>query len=281
MTGVEDEFQSGTAEAGSSRTNAFVVDLEGFEGPIDVLLALARDQKVDLKQISILALANQYLAFIANLRRTNLELAADYLVMAAWLAYLKSRLLLPDLTEEGEPTAEEMALALQFQLQRLEAMRQAGARLMARPLLGRDVFQRGQPERFPTVATEVFELALYDLLKAYGEHRHRKDASTLTIEAQDLYTVEDALKRLRRMLLTTKDWESLWRFLPPALRGGLFTRSALASTLAATLELAREGMLSLRQSNVFGPIYVRPTAERAPGPVPVGGAGPVEGSGNT
>jgi segregation and condensation protein A len=255
----------------------FVVDLEGFEGPVDVLLALAREQKVDLKQISILALADQYLAFIADLSRANLEVAADYLVMAAWLAYLKSRLLLPDLGAEGEPTAEELAEALQFQLRRLEAMQRAGAALMARALLGRDVFARGRPEEFPAIVSEVFELTLYDFLKAYAEHRRRKDAGTLTIAAEDIYTVEEALKRLRRMLLATKDWESLWRFLPPALRGGFYARSALASTFAATLELARQGMLNLRQSGAFGPIYVRPAAGRTPGPVAVAGETAGEG----
>ena len=249
---------------------AFIVDVGGFEGPIDVLLALAREQKVDLAQISILKLADQYLAFIADVRKANLELAADYLVMAAWLAYLKSRLLLPDSGFDEEPTGEQLAAALAFQLRRLEAMQEAGARLMARARKGRDFFGRGAPEHFPIITTEVYQDTLYDFLKAYAEHKRRRDSSTLTIEAYELYTVEDALRRIRNMLGGSFEWESLWRFLPPDMGDGIVARSALASTLTACLELAREGKISVRQTGVFGPIYVRALPE-GPG---AGGAGP-------
>ncbi len=235
----------------------FRVDVEGYEGPIDVLLTLARDQKVDLTQISILELANQYLAFVTEARRTNLELAADYLVMAAWLAYLKSRLLIPDLGGEDEPTGEEMAAALAFHLRRLESMQTAGARLLARPRLGRDFLARGSPEPMVGVIKTVLDASLYDLLKGYGEMTRRAAGDTLRIEAWSLYSVDDALARLRRLLGAAPDWQSLWRFLPEGLGEGLETRSALASTFAACLEMAREGRLRIRQSGAFGPIYLR------------------------
>ena len=237
---------------------AFVVDLDGYEGPIDVLLTLAREHKLDLTRISILALADQYLAFIATVRRTNLELAADYLVMAAWLAYLKSRLLLPDLGEEDEPTGEEMAAALAFQLQRLEAMQDAGQKLMARNRLGQDFFPRGAPETFRALINPVLEVTLFDLLKAYGDQRRRIEGSTLHIESFEIYTVEDALRRLKSLVGSTPDWESLWQFLPEGVLEGLVQRSAIASTFAASLELAREGKIKLRQSGPFGPIYLKP-----------------------
>jgi segregation and condensation protein A len=245
----------------------FVVDIDGFEGPIDVLLALAREQKVDLKQISILQLADQYLAFVAAARRANLELAADYLVMAAWLAYLKSRLLLPEQGGEEEPTGEEMAAALAFHLQRLEAMREAGARLMARPKLGQDFFARGAPERFAAIESTVIQVSLYDLLRAYADQRRRKSSEVLHIEPFEIFTVEDALQRLRGMLGDIPDWASLWRFLPVGLVGNLIVRSAVASTFAASLELAREGRVRIRQDNPFGPIFLR-AAAASPGVTP-------------
>jgi segregation and condensation protein A len=238
-----------------------VVDLEGYEGPIDMLLALAREQKVDLTRISILQLADQYLAFITAARRLRLEIAADYLVMAAWLAYLKSRLLLPEPAPEDEPSGEELAAALTHQLLRLEAMQQAGARLMARPLLGRDVFGRGAPEGLPRVLKPVYEATLYELLRAYGDQRQRKEGSVLHIEAPELYSMDDALTRLSRILGRVPDWRSLMSFLPPGLRGGIVERSAVAATFAASLELARAGKLQFRQDSVFGPIYVRSLPE--------------------
>ncbi len=238
--------------------NSFVVDLEGFEGPIDVLLQLARDQKVDLVHISILELADQYLGFVAEARRHNLELAADYLVMAAWLAFLKSRLLLPDLSSEEEPTGEEMAAALQYQLRRLQAMQNAGQQLMERPRLGQDFLGRGEPERFKPREVEILDATLYDLLKAYADQHVRKNAhAPMHIEAFEIYTVEDALQRLRRLVGATPDWHDLWTFLPEGLKGRLLTRSAVASTFAASLEMAKEGRVVIRQSSTFGPIYLQ------------------------
>jgi len=259
-----DTFKDG-ADPGDLPIGApFVVDLDGFEGPIDVLLSLAREHKLDLTRISILALADQYLEFVAKIRRTNLELAADYLVMAAWLAYLKSRLLLPDLGGEDEPSGEEMAAALAFQLQRLEAMQNAGQRLMARSRLGRDFFPRGAPETFRALVNPILEVTLYDLLKAYGDQQRRGPGGPLHIEPFDIYTVEDALQRLRRLLGSTPDWESLWRFLPEGALDGLVARSAIASTFAASLELAREGKVKLRQHDAFGPIYLKSTHRDGP-----------------
>ena len=249
------EGMDDTRSAGG--VGAFVVDIDGFEGPIDVLLALARDQKVDLKQISILQLADQYLEFVTRARQVNIELAADYLVMAAWLAYLKSRLLIPNLGGEDEPTGEEMAAALAFQLQRLEAMQEAGARLMARPALGQDVFARGMPEKPDEEVQTIFEVTLYDLLKAYGDQRKRTDEGLLQIEPWGIYAVEDALERLRHLVGRTPDWENLIAFLPSGLSNPMLARSALASTFAASLELVRDGRLHIRQMGTFGPIYLR------------------------
>ena len=234
-----------------------VVDLEGYEGPIDVLLSLAREQKVDITKISILKLADQYLAFITAARRLSLEIAADYLVMAAWLAYLKSRLLLPQPAEAEEPSGEEMAAALAHQLLRLEAMQKMGQQLFARDLLGRDVFNRGAPEGLPRVLVPVYEATLYELLKAYGDERSRKEAGVLHIEAAELYSMDDALQRLSRLLGRMPDWRTLVSFLPPGVMSGLVQRSAVASTFAATLELVRSGKLQLHQDVAFGPIFLR------------------------
>ncbi len=238
-----------------------ILDLDGFEGPLDVLLVLARKQKVDLTKISILQLADQYLAFIGQARQIPLEIAAEYLVMAAWLAYLKSRLLLPDVPGDEEPSAEEMAAALKHQLRRLEAMRDAAARLMARPLLGRDIFPRGAPEGVKVIKSSVFEVSLFELLAAYAGQQARTQADRLTIEALTLYTIDDALKRLSDILGTMIDWEALMNYLPAGLGDGLIKRSAVASTFAASLELVRVGKLQLRQLEPFGPIYVRRSAK--------------------
>jgi segregation and condensation protein A len=235
----------------------FVVDLAGFEGPLDVLLELARRQKVDLTRISILALADQYLAFIAELRTVRLDIAADYLVMAAWLAYLKSRLLLPP-EEQEEPSAEEMAEALAFRLQRLEAMRGAAERLVALPRLGQDVFARGAPEGVPIEKSVRFEATLFELLSAYAEQKRRREVhEVLRIRPPRVITIEESLMRLRRLVPDVPEWEALWRFLPATLVDAQLTRSAVASTLVAGLELARQGSLQLRQLAPFGPIYVR------------------------
>lgn len=251
------EFEPNTEDA-PKVVQSFVVDLNGYEGPIDVLLQLARDQKVDLVHLSILELADQYLAFVAEARRRNLELAADYLVMAAWLAYLKSRLLLPDMSSEEEPTGEEMANALQYQLRRLEAMQNAGQELMERPRLGQAFFKRGLPERFKPREIEVLDATLYDLLRAYADqHRRKRAHAPMHIEPFEIFTVEDALQRLRRLLGKTPEWQNLWKFLPENLKSGILTRSAVASTFSASLEMAKEGKVSIRQTSTFGPIFLQ------------------------
>jgi segregation and condensation protein A len=233
-----------------------VLALDGYEGPIDLLLALAREQKVDLAKISILALADQYLDFIARQRQLRLEIAADYLVMAAWLAYLKSRLLLPQPPEDDKPSATELAAVLEHRLRLLAAMQTAGGRLMSRPRLGHDVFPRGTPEGLP-VTVPLYELGLYELLRAYGENRRRTVETVLAIEPSAFHSVDEALQRLSCVLGNVPDWRELTSFLPEELRGELFLRSALAATFTATLEFARRGQLELRQNRTFGPIYLR------------------------
>lgn len=234
----------------------FRLDLEGYEGPIDALLQLARDQKVDLVNISILALADQYLEFVRRARKLRLELAADYLVMAAWLAYLKSRLLLPEVAEDDEPSGAEMAAALKFQLQRLQAMQDAGAKILALPRMGHDFFSRGEPTPLKVVNEPVYEAKLYDLLQAYGRNKVRADVSRLRIIPMELYSVDEAIERLRSLLGGAPGWHALSSFLPTDLQDGLLRRSAVASTFSASLELCKEGKINIRQEGTFGPIYV-------------------------
>ncbi|MFV3075736.1 segregation and condensation protein A [Niveispirillum fermenti] len=238
--------------------DALLLDIDGFEGPIDLLLTLAREQKVDLTRVSIQQLAEQFLAFVAEARRMRLELAADYLVMAAWLAYLKSRLLLPDPQPE-EPSAEMLAAALTLRLQRLEAMQGAAARLLAQPRLGRDRFGRGAPEDLPIFARHRHDLSLYDLLKAYGDISGRQARqSPFTIPVTDLYSIEEAVARLEAMLGRIPDWSFLSTLLPAGWRGdGVKARSLLASSFVAALELAKAGRLELRQDMAFAPIQLR------------------------
>ena len=241
-----------------------VVALEGYEGPLDLLLALARTQKVDLKQISILQLVEQYLAFVAEMRKVRLEIAADYLVMAAWLAYLKSRLLLPEPPPDDEPSGEEMAARLALQLQKLEAMREAGARIMARDRLGRDVFNRGQPEGVVVVARPIYDVTLFQLLKAYSDHKARSNAiAALEVKRPILHTIDEALRRLERMLGSLPDWATLEAFLPHGVTDSFQRRAAVASTFIASLEMARQGKLQLRQADAFAPIFIKgtPTSE--------------------
>jgi len=237
---------------------AMIVDLDGFEGPLDVLLAMARLQKVDLMSISILQLAEQYLVFIESAHNLRLEIAADYLVMAAWLAYLKSRLLLPPEPGEEGPTAAEMAALLAFRLQRLEAMRAAAVRLMGRDRLGRDVFARGMPEGVRVVTRSTYVATFYELLKAYSDGRTRTIVSKpMHIARPAVYSIEDALVRLRRMLGFVPEWAELERFLPENLLQGGSLRSAVASTFVAMLEMVRVGQAEMQQSEAFGPIFVR------------------------
>lgn len=236
---------------------ALVVDIDGYEGPLDLLLVLARSQKVDLTRISILQLAEQYLAFIAQARRLSIEVAADYLVMAAWLAYLKSRLLLPEVEDEDVPTGPELAAHLSFQLQRLRAMREAGVRIMDRDRLGRDVIQRGQPEGVRIIRNSIYEVSVFEFLRAYAGHRARAANEPLSIAARELYSVEQAHERLRRVLGDLPGWERLETFLPPEIKGSVLYRSAVSAMLGAGLEMAKEGQVELRQAQTFGPIYMR------------------------
>lgn len=231
------------------------LDLDGWEGPLDLLLSLARAQKVDLAKISILALTEQYLSFIDNAKALKLEIAADYLVMAAWLAYLKSCLLLPK-DPEVEPSPEEMAMRLQLRLQRLQAMREAGARLMARDRLGRDVFGRGAPEGLKVVRKAAWDANIYDLISAYGAVRARAEPPVHIVQRRPVMTLEQAIERVSRMIGALIDWTSLEAFIPVEAQGD-YRRSALASSFLAALELAKQGRLSLAQEAPFAPLLVR------------------------
>ncbi len=231
------------------------IDIDGWEGPLDLLLTLARAQKVDLKQISILALVEQYLAFIAEARALKLELAADYLVMAAWLAYLKSALLLPR-DPEVEPSPEELALRLQLRLQRLDAMREAGARLMARDRLGRDVFARGEPDGLRVVKTPLWEANLYELIAAYGAVKARGIPAIHIVQRRAVMTLEAAIELVSRMIGVSLEWASLESFLPADMEPD-YRRSAVASSFVAALELAKQGRLALAQEEAFAPLMVR------------------------
>ena len=241
-----------------SAGETLVVDVEGFEGPLDLLLALARTQKVDLARISVLALAQQYLDFITEARRLRLEIAADYLVMAAWLAFLKSKLLLPaEQDEDGEPTGEELAQLLAFRLKRLDAMREAAAQLMTRKRLGRDVFARGMPEPLRISRKSTYQADLYDLLKAYAQQRQRTAVRTWQVRQRTVWSLKEAREELERLLGMSCDWAPLDRLLAEFLVGPELRRTALASGFTATLEMTREGALEIRQAKLFAPLLVR------------------------
>lgn len=246
------------AEARGLTEESLVVDLAGFEGPLDLLLHLARTQKVDLTRISVLALAEQYLVFIEQARKIRIELAADYLVMAAWLAYLKSRLLIPKQAKDDGPSGEEMAASLAFRLKRLEAMRDAATRLINRNRLGRDVFARGMPEHIPTERRSSFEASLYDLLNAYSSLRQRHAVTQVTIEKRTVWSLSDAREILSLLVGGfDDDWAALDSFILRYLKDPAQRNTAIASAFAATLELVREGRLELRQDGAFQPIYLR------------------------
>lgn len=234
-----------------------VVDVAGFEGPLDLLLHLARTQKVDLARISILALAEQYLAFVEKVRALRLELAADYLVMAAWLAFLKSKLLIPKQPGEEGESGEEMAAVLQFRLRRLEAMRDAAARLVNRNRLGRDVFQRGMPEMVIVEKRNQYSATLYDLLTAYAGQRQRQAISNVRIAKRGVWSLKEARTILARLIGMSADWTALDSFLIEYLASPEEKRTAIASSFAATLELVREGSMEMRQDEVFAPLYLR------------------------
>jgi segregation and condensation protein A len=251
------QFEADLTAERAETEPALVVDVEGFEGPLDLLLTLARQQKVDLARISILALANQYLSFIEEARRLRLELAADYLVMAAWLAYLKSRMLLPDAHAPEGGSAEDMATALAYRLKRLEAFRDVAARLLARPQLQRDIFQRGDPEPIAEIKRPQYSATLYDLLTAYTVQRQKKMLGTVRLPQRAVWTLAEARVALQRLIGVSEDWSRLDEFLldyvvEPAMRS-----TALASSLAATLEMVKEGSIEVHQHAAFAPIYLR------------------------
>lgn len=246
------------AQSEAAEGSALIVDVGGFEGPLDLLLELARHHKVDLKQISILALAEQYLGFIENARKLQLELAADYLVMAAWLAYLKSRMLIPAPEGSTEAEPEDMAARLAFRLQRLQAMRDAGAKLMARNLLGRDVFARGAPEPLVFDKRREYGDTIIDLLKAYAERRQKKmTRQTYNIRKLPTWSIKEARGALERLVGSMSDWAPFDSWLADYLAEPGMRRSVTASSFTASLELAREGILDLRQDGPFRPIFMR------------------------
>jgi segregation and condensation protein A len=248
---TDDEFE----ERPVRQSDELTLALDGWEGPLDLLLNLARAQKVDLTQISILQLVEQYLSYLAEARALKLEIAADYLVMAAWLAYLKSCLLLPK-DPEQDPSPEEIALRLQMRLQRLDAMREAGARLLGRDRIGRDVFLRGAPEGLRLIRKASWQVRDFDLFAAYGVVRARTQPAMHVVHARAVMTLEEALDRLGRMIGQALDWTFLESFLP-ATRDPQFRKSALASSFLAILELAKRGRLEFIQDGAFAPIQVK------------------------
>jgi segregation and condensation protein A len=254
---MPDDFFDPSSVADRLAAEALVVEVGGFEGPLDLLLSLARGQKVDLRRISILVLAEQYLGFVSETRKLRIELAADYLVMAAWLAFLKSRLLLPPDPQEEGPSADELAAHLAFQLERLEAMRAVAARLMGRDQLGRDVFARGKAEAVERKVRVEHGASLIDLMRAYARIKTRDDFQPLHLTRGPVYTMEQALERMRALVGTATDWVTLSAWLPddwagePARR-----RSATAASFAAALELVKAGRLAMRQDAPFQPVYL-------------------------
>ncbi len=248
-----DDFEETVAHG----DECLVVDVAGFEGPLDLLLELARDQKVDLSRISILALADQYLAFIEAARRLRLELAADYLVMAAWLAYLKSRLLLPAEAADDEPSGEELALVLARRLKHLEAIREAGRRLMSFSRLGIDVFPRGMAEPLSVNTHVVWDASLYDLLSAYAALRLRGMVTSVKIAERHVFSLQEARDRLMRLVGSSGQWEMLDSYFMEFLVQPELRATARASAFSASLELVREGQVELMQSQHFAPLYVR------------------------
>ncbi|EEE38337.1 ScpA/B protein [Rhodobacteraceae bacterium KLH11] len=241
---------------------ALIVDVDGFEGPLDVLLTLSRTQKVDLRKISVLALAQQYLTFVEKARQLRIELAADYLVMAAWLAFLKSRLLLPPDPDDEGPSGEELAAHLAFQLERLQAMRDAAARLMARDQLGRDFFKRGQGEDITRLRTVTYSATLLDLMQGYARIRTRDEFRPFVMDRDAVFTMEQALERMRPLIGFAGAWTDMETYLPDGWDGDpVRRRSATAATFAASLELVKEGHMEMRQSETFAPIHLRKRTE--------------------
>lgn len=247
-------------EPGSERATTdplLVVDVDGFEGPLDLLLTLARNQKVDLARISILALVEQYLQFVTEARKMRLELAADYLVMAAWLAYLKSRLLLPEQKDDEEPTGEELAAALAFRLKRLEAMRGCADRLMARNRLGRDIFARGAPETMSVEQKSIWSATIYELLTAYATQRQRQSVTSVRVLRRTVWSLQEARELLVRMIGRLGEWAPITSYLQDYMYDDENWATVVASTFSASLEMVREGQIELRQSSPFAPVYIR------------------------
>jgi segregation and condensation protein A len=246
------------AAGGQAFDEALIIDVDGYEGPLDLLLSLSRRQKVDLMRISVLQLAEQYLIFVERARALRLELAADYLVMAAWLAYLKSRLLLPPDPSDDGPSAQDLAAHLAYQLERLSAMREAGARLMARDQKGRDFFARGAPETVTRLAHKRYDTTLLDLMRAYARIKTRDEFRPYAFDRIDVFTMEEALDRLRAMIGFGGDWADLTSYLPKGWDASpTRRRAALAAHFAAVLEMAKQGQVSLRQAQVFDPIHIK------------------------
>lgn len=253
-----DEGQEKLSVADRLLAESLIVDVDGFEGPLDLLLTLSRTQKVDLRKISVLQLAEQYLIFVNKASALRIELAADYLVMAAWLAYLKSRLLLPPDPSEAGPSAEDLAAHLAFQLERLQAMREAAAQLMARDQKGRDFFARGLPEDVTRRKKISYSATLMDLMQAYARIRTRDDFRPFVMDRNNVFTMEEALERLRGLLGYAGQWTDLTSWLPPGWENNpQRRRSATAAHFAAILELAKAGQLEVRQGETFAPIQVR------------------------
>ncbi|CUH89033.1 Segregation and condensation protein A [Phaeobacter sp. CECT 5382] len=241
---------------------ALIVDVDGYEGPLDLLLTLSRTQKVDLRRISVLELARQYLSFVERAKELRLELAADYLVMAAWLAYLKSRLLLPPDPSEDGPSGEELAAHLAFQLERLQAMRDAAARLMGRDQRGRNFFARGQNEGIQRIRTVTYSANLLDLMQGYARIRTKDDFRPFVMDRDSVFTMEEALERMRALIGFTGSWTDMLSYLPDGWhKDPVKRRSATAATFAASLQLVKEGRLEIRQSDNFAPIQLRSLEE--------------------
>jgi segregation and condensation protein A len=260
MTG-EENFETTLSPDLASDEAALIVDVEGFEGPLDLLLMLARQQKVDLSRISILALADQYLAFIEEARKVRLELAADYLVMAAWLAYLKSRLLLPVADGELGPSAEDMATALALRLRRLEAIRVAADQLISRPQLGRDVFGRGAPEPIADIKRPEWTATLYDLLSAYAAQRQKSALAHVRFAPRTVWSLAEARDALERLVGMSQDWSRLDQYLINYVVEPSMRATVMASSFAAVLEMVREGAVEVHQHQAFAPIFLRKRAD--------------------
>ncbi|TGD65269.1 segregation/condensation protein A [Tabrizicola sp. WMC-M-20] len=255
---ADDWGEDRLAPADRMAAEALIVDVDGFEGPLDLLLTLSRTQKVDLRKISVLELAEQYLGFVQKAQSLRIELAADYLVMAAWLAFLKSRLLLPPEPGEDGPSAEDLAAHLAYQLERLQAMREAAARLMARDQMGRDFFARGVPETISHHRAVTYEATLLDLMRAYARIRTKDEFRPFVMDRDQVFTMEQALERMRGLIGYVGDWADLTSFLPEGWESTpMRRRSSTAAHFAAVLEMAKRGQVELRQGEMFAPIQIR------------------------